>query len=1251
MLLLQHEMVIFYNHNRVIDATEHEALMDYLELGGTLVVTGFDSLGAPDDPLMAEVVRSASVGDNMGEGTFTVTDSQHPIMNGIFGRFSSGSSFSISETDHDNAEADVSKNARTIADLNDGYDKVMSTELSSGGKVIYWNGNRNCDDWTTSETENMFKNLIVWIMPIYEDVGFLTSQIPSVIFVNETADIMATVINLGLNDSAGFDVSLEVRDSFGFTLLSQIRTVNPLSHLQTSDISWQWMTHLSGQYFVNITLMVTNDEIPGNNLISRQFIVYYKLFEDDMESGTNSWTASSSIPSPLWHQSSTESYSPTTSWWCGMDSSTQYTVLSEQYLTSPVIDLVDAKEAYLSFYHKISIDDYLPGGDWGFVEINPDGNGWTTLDSYSVFNLGWNQINLDLTTYLGSFIQIRFHLGSQVVLTDNGWWVDDVLIFGFADQYGIELSGDINSATAGKNEFAYYEISVKNTGNTVSDFNLNISGSGTQNWQFSFNPETFSLLPWEIMLVNLSLMPLQTQAGDYVFSVIGQAESGGIPKAQDSLDRIITAEPYYGVDIIILPPLLFLIPGETKDVTIFVNNNGNIFDTISLETEYLELGVSNSWLVQIEQEFLGLDPFESENVTLTIFAPLDGVMDDYLVVNVTASSFGNPNENAKHFTVAQIREFYSLEISTSQTVKETKPKIPVEYYIEVSNRGNSPVTVNMDVSPIGNWEGWTGLFNDVSFMIDAYSVKNITLTITSPNDLLENEFKEFDIQASSAYNLSLISVKTVIGRTGDINIFVDENEQNAKMGEMIFYKFTVSNTQNANDTIDVRASSRNGWQVALFQWDGETALEDSDSDNKPDTGFMESFDGSKDIVVGVEIPLDATVLMEDKILVTFTSSLSNGSVISLNVKAITDPSGGATIEAVSYSESAASGSLINYWITIKNFFNYETELDITLTSKYDWEMELYFGDASSTLSDSNNNGILDTGELEALGGTADIMIILHVPEDALAFTENIVTVLVSSSDYNGGQKSIALNATVKRIYDFEIEFTEKNNLQVISGKELDFEILILNYGNYEEDLDLRFGELPFGWRGYFSNNEPLVPIGSSKQVTVTLEIPQDTEAGDYVVFIKGITSDEVQSQDLSVSVQVMEKEEGIQLSFILLLLLFVVIIILLAAVTLRKRDKKVEGTSSYPAQYPVRTSSQYVPNTQEKYASQYPIKVEYPSQSPLQTNYSSRGYSAPVFPSFETIKCPACYSAFEIEKGIRPARVQCPRCGVTGTIR
>jgi thermitase len=164
-LLQSYQTVVFHNYDDAITLAEQSALNEYLATGGNLLVTGYDSLGDPDDPRLADVVRSSSYGDNYGEPDLYVVNSNHPIMSGPHGQFPEGYYISNLYDDADAAEADTARGAVTIAELADGKAKIIATD-SLPGKVVYWNG-EGIFDWTMNADCNaMLKNTLIWFLGI-----------------------------------------------------------------------------------------------------------------------------------------------------------------------------------------------------------------------------------------------------------------------------------------------------------------------------------------------------------------------------------------------------------------------------------------------------------------------------------------------------------------------------------------------------------------------------------------------------------------------------------------------------------------------------------------------------------------------------------------------------------------------------------------------------------------------------------------------------------------------------------------------------------------------------------------------------------------------------------------------------------------------------------------------------------------------------------------------------------------------------
>jgi len=267
-LLLDYKAVIFYNRGRSITSSEYSALESYLSSGGTILVTGYDCLLS--DTLLASLVRSSSIGDNIGESDLIVIDDTHPIMNGLYGSFPAGYRIYGLGSDCDKAEADTARNAVTVAELADGYDKIIATE-GIPGKVVFWNGDGTYDWSENSNCQKMLKNLIHWFVVGYEHELVVTLQAPIFLEPGGSAMLNATVKNNGLSDEA--DVCLKL--SINGTVVNNV-TIPLLSSGASYTMNYLWAPATTGGY--NITVWappILGETITENNIRSKLVIVQY----------------------------------------------------------------------------------------------------------------------------------------------------------------------------------------------------------------------------------------------------------------------------------------------------------------------------------------------------------------------------------------------------------------------------------------------------------------------------------------------------------------------------------------------------------------------------------------------------------------------------------------------------------------------------------------------------------------------------------------------------------------------------------------------------------------------------------------------------------------------------------------------------------------------------------------------------------------------------------------------------------------
>jgi uncharacterized membrane protein len=1245
-MLLQYRMVLFYNDNRAISALEQKTLGDYLLIGGGLVVTGFDSLGAPDDSRLAKVVRSLTFGDNTGESTFTVTNGFHPITNGIYGQFSSGTQFTVSETDHDRVQGDVANGTIVVAELSDGFDKIIATEYTNGGKVVYWNGNRDCGDWQSSELQNMFKNLITWVVPIHDDVGVISLSHPQQGFTGDTITIDAELRNFGLNDQTNVDAILIVRNSYDYMIHFQSNIGITLASGDTTSTSWQWPPAMSDVYTISVRVWLPSDEVNINNMMSDQMTIYHRFFEDDMESGQGDWesTASSLIRPPLWHLTTTDSNTPATSWWCGEDSTDQYSVFADQYLISLVIDLTDAESAYLHFYHKYSIDDFPLLPDWGHIEVNPGGTGWEQIASYQGTWLTWGDVTLDISSYIGEQIQIRFNLASGVLLTDNGWWVDDVEIYGMGNLYNIDIDVAVDTMEIGQGESAVYDIEVSNNGNAEGIVELNLSGTGMEDWSVSFSPQLFGLEPGQTVSTTLTITPTDTDFGDYAAQVTAQLRDGGISKTSDTLGITVRIKQWYGVELAVQNNQLDLEPDESGDFIITITNLGNGPDSFTLTSEDFISGTSSDWQYQLDMTSVALDAFGQGVITLSVTAPVDAYKDDSIAINVIATSLGDASETAFLATTTTVTEFHLIQLHTSSSGEDTDPGIPVGYSITVQNLGNTQVSVSLDViNPDAGFDGWSHVLETKTLSIGPYSEADVSLTATPPDNEIAFTQKAVNISASTPYSSDMLTITTSVLLVGDFMLDTEETTSKGINAEDVTYTITVTNMQNHEDVFDISINSGAGWVARLYRADGTTPLSDSDSDGKPDTGTLPPLGGLIHITVAVEIPGDAEAYSMDTTAVAFTSSLPGGATQSLVLTTEVELSGVYTLRAETYSQSDIPGRTLTYLVTLRNTLNYEMTVDIAISSRENWEVGLYDESGVSQLSDSNGNRQADSELLSAFSGTFNFLVHATVPDPAAAYSTDLVTVTASPSLPGVPTSSIHLNATVDRVYDVEIE-QEAGELSVVQGETLIYTIMLTNRGNHEEILDIRFTELPAGWRADFSQSEPDVSMGESKVIAVDIDVPKDTEPGNYLVTVSGTSQDGEPAGELSLTIEVQKAEEPSEIPWLLILLIILAVSILLIVLLVNSRRRRPYEPFEPEAVYYAEAMETVEPVAVMEPAPPLPM-LPASTAAP-----EPRAVSSPFFPPIELVDCPNCYYQFEVEVEEWPMRVTCPRCGVSGTM-
>jgi hypothetical protein len=190
------------------------------------------------------------------------------------------------------------------------------------------------------------------------------------------------------------------------------------------------------------------------------FSVLGVLFSDSMESGAGAWTDSvlQTGWTNQWHIEGQRTRSGTHSWkfgGTGVGADTLYAGHSYGGLISPSIVL--SGPATLSFWQfmraETSAVSFDSAYDGGAVDVAVDSGAWQQLitpspwynkrsrcSNYSgpfscatrIYSgaINWSPVSISLDAYAGHSVRLRFRFGSDAAGNKEGWYIDDVSVFG-----------------------------------------------------------------------------------------------------------------------------------------------------------------------------------------------------------------------------------------------------------------------------------------------------------------------------------------------------------------------------------------------------------------------------------------------------------------------------------------------------------------------------------------------------------------------------------------------------------------------------------------------------------------------------------------------------------------------------------------------------------------------------------------------------------------------------------------------------
>jgi len=293
--LSDYRAVIWSKSNRKTNQTEHDVISQYVDAGGSLVVTdvpliygvtesnwlGFHPITEANvDSLMADILRVSCTGAlylfDPEDHILCPANSSHPILDGLCGTFPVGHNLTGMSPYYENVTAIASRGAVLVANwispkfgcrARTGYPahKVVATEVGLG-KVVYWGGQGQIEWTQNEECRAVFENLITWFeYGEFHDLKVM-ADVPALVEPGERVQIGVDVCNLGYYDELAIGVHLAI-DGLDVALF-------PISVVQRRSnvtVAYDWTPSQEKTYNITAYVPVFPEEINATNNVYSYF--------------------------------------------------------------------------------------------------------------------------------------------------------------------------------------------------------------------------------------------------------------------------------------------------------------------------------------------------------------------------------------------------------------------------------------------------------------------------------------------------------------------------------------------------------------------------------------------------------------------------------------------------------------------------------------------------------------------------------------------------------------------------------------------------------------------------------------------------------------------------------------------------------------------------------------------------------------------------------------------------------------------
>jgi uncharacterized membrane protein len=481
----------------------------------------------------------------------------------------------------------------------------------------------------------------------------------------------------------------------------------------------------------------------------------------------------------------------------------------------------------------------------------------------------------------------------------------------------------------------------------------------------------------------------------------------------------------------------------------------------------------------------------------------------YQVDATIQDNSGNTFSDSTTFTISS----YGVHLHIVEPEKSNEKGKTVVFDLEVTNVGGASDTITLSASPSVSWPTQ---FSENSVSVGPNATRDVTLTVSIPNNADDNQHNTITVTATSngdaSKKMSTDAIATAMPASGFSFELLSDTPQEIEDGNTATYNFRLQNIGSNPETyvITIDDNPAPGWQVNL---EGGDSVPPGTSYIRRESSLGKG--GQLNLVLTVTASGPSTTT-EDVIVsaapkndtgkavsITTTTKLFKEGELELSLESQSIQ----TSEVIDASASVPSYEGLTYTVNVYNSGpEVAVSFDVTLpTLASNWEVTQ---PSDITVDEDSDKSVSFT---------------VTPSSDAQANEGDGYTITFRATPTDGSSKSvkISVKAMVMQFYKIDVDMETKGSVSGDNQK-VDYDISIQNKGNgidvvsiivSENEWDYQWSSVPLSAEMLGNLLKVSIGPGATTTVTLTFTSPDNTRNGDEDSAIVIVRSTNFQTTD------------------------------------------------------------------------------------------------------------------------------------------